>query len=248
VWSSRPSPGRETLRYYTLIYLAHRALDDGAHRSVSGDSARGWALEYDGAPRSTPIAPSVDVVCLRAIAVGRPPRRSVGGKEGSPPPARSSLPADAAVVRVYSVTSERPAFALARSSRASSTACASSRAIAPSMQLTPSTSWAASRWISPARWLIPLHTIGCCDGRLRAGDGAVPLGGRARPAFLAFVARSRSRQGAGVLIGSLWWAATSLGLSLATPEWPRWVIFVWVPIVGLGYAVVDLMPCRCSAR
>jgi Na+/melibiose symporter-like transporter len=44
------------------------------------------------------------------------------------------------------------------------------------------------------------------------------------------------------VIGSLWWAATSLGLSLATPEWPRWVIFAWVPVVGLGYAVVDLMP------
>ncbi len=44
------------------------------------------------------------------------------------------------------------------------------------------------------------------------------------------------------VIGSLWWAATSLGLSFATPEWPRWVIFVWVPVVGLGYAVVDLMP------
>jgi sugar (glycoside-pentoside-hexuronide) transporter len=44
------------------------------------------------------------------------------------------------------------------------------------------------------------------------------------------------------VIGSLWWAVTSLGLSFATPEWPRWVIFVWVPIVGLGYAVVDLMP------
>ena len=27
-----------------------------------------------------------------------------------------------------------------------------------------------------------------------------------------------------------------------TPEWPRWLIFAWVPIVGLGYAVVDLMP------
>jgi sugar (glycoside-pentoside-hexuronide) transporter len=44
------------------------------------------------------------------------------------------------------------------------------------------------------------------------------------------------------VIGSLWWAATSLGLSFATPEWPRWVIFAYVPVVGLGYAVVDLMP------
>ena len=43
-------------------------------------------------------------------------------------------------------------------------------------------------------------------------------------------------------IGSLWWAATSLGLVLVTPDWPRWVIFAYVPIVGIGYAVVDLMP------
>ncbi|MCU0671101.1 MAG: glycoside-pentoside-hexuronide (GPH):cation symporter [Myxococcota bacterium] len=43
-------------------------------------------------------------------------------------------------------------------------------------------------------------------------------------------------------IGSLWWALTSLGLVFVTPEWPRWVIFAYVPIVGFGYAVVDLMP------
>jgi sugar (glycoside-pentoside-hexuronide) transporter len=44
------------------------------------------------------------------------------------------------------------------------------------------------------------------------------------------------------VIGSLWWALTSFGLSFATPAWPRWVVFAWVPVVGLGYAVVDLMP------
>lgn len=43
-------------------------------------------------------------------------------------------------------------------------------------------------------------------------------------------------------IGSLWWAVTSLGLVWITPEWPRWVIFAYVPVVGVGYAVVDLMP------
>ena len=43
-------------------------------------------------------------------------------------------------------------------------------------------------------------------------------------------------------LGSLWWAATSLGLVFVGPELPRWVIFVYVPIVGIGYAVVDLMP------
>jgi sugar (glycoside-pentoside-hexuronide) transporter len=43
-------------------------------------------------------------------------------------------------------------------------------------------------------------------------------------------------------LGSLWWAATSLGLLAIGPESPRWLIFAYVPIVGIGYAVVDLMP------
>lgn len=59
--------------------------------------------------------------------------------------------------------------------------------------------------------------------------------------FWLWLAQGRDKAQVFVM-GSLWWAATSLGLSLATPEWPRWVIFAWVPIVGLGYAVVDLMP------
>jgi sugar (glycoside-pentoside-hexuronide) transporter len=44
------------------------------------------------------------------------------------------------------------------------------------------------------------------------------------------------------VVGSLWWAATTLGLAFASPDWPRWVLFVCVPVIGLGYAVVDLMP------
>ena len=44
------------------------------------------------------------------------------------------------------------------------------------------------------------------------------------------------------VLGSLWWAATSLGMLLAQPSWPRWVLFAYVPVIGLGYAVVDLMP------
>jgi sugar (glycoside-pentoside-hexuronide) transporter len=54
---------------------------------------------------------------------------------------------------------------------------------------------------------------------------------------------SRGRDKAQVfVIGSLWWAVTSLGLAFVQPDWPRWLIFLWLPLVGLGYAVVDLMP------
>jgi sugar (glycoside-pentoside-hexuronide) transporter len=62
----------------------------------------------------------------------------------------------------------------------------------------------------------------------------------ALPFWLA-LARGRDKNQI-FIAGSLWWAATSLGFLFATPEWPRWLIFAWVPVVGLGYAVVDLMP------
>jgi sugar (glycoside-pentoside-hexuronide) transporter len=42
--------------------------------------------------------------------------------------------------------------------------------------------------------------------------------------------------------GSLWWAVLSLGLAAAQPEWPRWVVLAYVPLVGFGFAVVDVMP------
>jgi sugar (glycoside-pentoside-hexuronide) transporter len=55
------------------------------------------------------------------------------------------------------------------------------------------------------------------------------------------VARGRDKAQLFV-VGSLWWAATSLFLVLAQPDWPRWLLFAWVPVIGLGYAVVDVMP------
>jgi Na+/melibiose symporter-like transporter len=62
----------------------------------------------------------------------------------------------------------------------------------------------------------------------------------ALPAWLRI---ARGRDKARVFrLGSLWWAATSLGLALVQPDWPRWILFAYVPVVGLGYAVVDLMP------
>jgi Na+/melibiose symporter-like transporter len=67
--------------------------------------------------------------------------------------------------------------------------------------------------------------------------GAVVL---ALPFWLRF---SRGRDKARVFIlGAIWWMVASLGLAFVQPDWPRWLIFVYVPLVGLGYAVVDLMP------
>jgi sugar (glycoside-pentoside-hexuronide) transporter len=59
--------------------------------------------------------------------------------------------------------------------------------------------------------------------------------------FWLRVARGRDKAQLFV-IGSLWWAASSLLLVLAQPDWPRWLLFAWVPVIGLGYAVVDVMP------
>jgi Na+/melibiose symporter-like transporter len=42
--------------------------------------------------------------------------------------------------------------------------------------------------------------------------------------------------------GSVWWMALSIGLAAVQPESPRWIMFVYVPLVGLGFAVVDVMP------
>jgi glycoside/pentoside/hexuronide:cation symporter, GPH family len=62
----------------------------------------------------------------------------------------------------------------------------------------------------------------------------------ALPAWLRI---ARGRDKARVFqLGSLWWAATSLCLAFAQPGWPSWILFAYVPVIGLGYAVVDLMP------
>lgn len=43
-------------------------------------------------------------------------------------------------------------------------------------------------------------------------------------------------------LGTLWWALAQLLLLAAQPDWPRWIIFAYAPVIALGYAVVDLMP------
>jgi len=59
--------------------------------------------------------------------------------------------------------------------------------------------------------------------------------------FWLRVARGREKSRIFVL-GSVWWMVCSGGLVFILPEWPRWVIFVFIPLVGVGYAIVDLMP------
>ena len=44
------------------------------------------------------------------------------------------------------------------------------------------------------------------------------------------------------IVGSLWWAVSLVLLLIAQPDWPRWMIFVFAPLTGIGFAVVDLMP------
>lgn len=42
--------------------------------------------------------------------------------------------------------------------------------------------------------------------------------------------------------GTLWWISTNFIFLFATPDWPRWLVFVIPPLAGIGYAVVDVMP------
>jgi sugar (glycoside-pentoside-hexuronide) transporter len=44
------------------------------------------------------------------------------------------------------------------------------------------------------------------------------------------------------IFGCSWWMVSQLIFLLATPEWPRWVLFVYAPLSAIGYAAVDLMP------
>ena len=44
------------------------------------------------------------------------------------------------------------------------------------------------------------------------------------------------------IVGAAWWMFFSVLLIFIQPDWPAWVLYVSVPLVGVGYAVVDLMP------
>jgi sugar (glycoside-pentoside-hexuronide) transporter len=60
------------------------------------------------------------------------------------------------------------------------------------------------------------------------------------PAWM-WIAR-RSEKATIFKVGSLWWATSLLVLLLVQPEWPRWILLVFIPVSAIGYAMVDLMP------
>ena len=67
--------------------------------------------------------------------------------------------------------------------------------------------------------------------------GAVVL---ALPGWLAL---ARGRDKASIFIAvSLLWMVTSVGLAGFQPDSPRWLMLLYVPLVGIGFAVVDVMP------
>lgn len=54
---------------------------------------------------------------------------------------------------------------------------------------------------------------------------------------------SRGHDKANVFIfGAAWWMVFSIVLIFIQPSWPAWILYVSIPLVGAGYAVVDLMP------
>ena len=44
------------------------------------------------------------------------------------------------------------------------------------------------------------------------------------------------------LVGTCWWAVLQISMILATPQWPRISLFAIAALVGIGYAVADMMP------
>lgn len=59
--------------------------------------------------------------------------------------------------------------------------------------------------------------------------------------FWARAARGRDKSQIFV-VGCTWWMVASLSLAFVQPEWPRELLFLLVPLVAVGYAVVDVMP------
>jgi sugar (glycoside-pentoside-hexuronide) transporter len=60
------------------------------------------------------------------------------------------------------------------------------------------------------------------------------------PLWLGF--SKRSEKSRVFVIGAVWWAVCQTPLFFAQPEWPIAIILFFVPLTGIGYAAVDLMP------
>lgn len=44
------------------------------------------------------------------------------------------------------------------------------------------------------------------------------------------------------IAGAVWWMLGLVGMLFVQPDWPRWVLMAFAPVVAAGYAAVDLMP------
>jgi len=44
------------------------------------------------------------------------------------------------------------------------------------------------------------------------------------------------------IAGAVWWMFGLVGMLFVQPDWPRWMLMAFAPIVAAGYAAVDLMP------
>jgi len=44
------------------------------------------------------------------------------------------------------------------------------------------------------------------------------------------------------VLGTGYWVALLVCLFFVQPDWPRWLLFAFGPLIGVGYAVADLMP------
>jgi len=44
------------------------------------------------------------------------------------------------------------------------------------------------------------------------------------------------------MIGATWWGVTNLVFLFAEPDWPRWLVLAFAPVVAVGYSAADLMP------
>lgn len=43
-------------------------------------------------------------------------------------------------------------------------------------------------------------------------------------------------------VGALWWGVGNLAFFFAEPDWPRWLVICFAPLVAIGYCAADLMP------
>ena len=62
----------------------------------------------------------------------------------------------------------------------------------------------------------------------------------ALPVWLALSRRMDKSQA--FTLGAVWWGVGNLGFFFAEPDWPRWLVISFAPLVAVGYSAADLMP------